>query len=127
MRKNTIQSNEFLLLTNSIFSSNYEFYDEEPKVVNLNWNPKVVSIFKKEFNFIDVYTEEYTLSATEIFHTRNIYTFFDLLGDLGGVMDIFFIVFGTMLSPICYYGFIMKALEILYTSKTSNKEVFVSK
>ena len=51
-------------------------------------------------------------------HKRSIYSFFDLLGDLGGVMDIFFAVFGTILAPIAYQSFILKGLQNLFLAKT---------
>ena len=53
-------------------------------------------------------------------HKRNIYSFFDLLGDLGGVIEMFFIFFGTLIAPIAYHSYIMKAMQSLYVANTKN-------
>ena len=38
-------------------------------------------------------------------HERQIYGFIDLLGDLGGVMEVIMIVFGIILYPISFHSF----------------------
>jgi hypothetical protein len=42
------------------------------------------------------YTEFYSLSTDLVMYQRDIYTFMDVLGDLGGVTEIFMVVLGTL-------------------------------
>ena len=48
----------------------------------------------------------------------------DLIGDLGGVMDIFHHIFGVVLSPISSFAFILKATKMLFHARTSDLEMF---
>ena len=48
----------------------------------------------------------------------------DLLGDIGGVTEIFMIIFGTLFSSWTFHTFILKALELLYVAKTKQKNLF---
>lgn len=41
---------------------------------------------------------------------RKIYGFFDLIGDLGGVIEVFLVFFGLFIYPISEYSFDMKAI-----------------
>lgn len=42
-------------------------------------------------------------------HERNVYSVLDLLGDLGGVMEVLMIIFGTIFISIAEYSFVLKA------------------
>lgn len=52
-------------------------------------------------------------------HSRKSYMFFDLLGDLGGVRELFIISFGIFLLPISEHSFVMKAAKYLFFARTS--------
>lgn len=45
---------------------------------------------------------------------RKIYSLLDLLGDMGGIMDIIIQVLGVFMFPLSEFSFILKALEKLY-------------
>lgn len=47
----------------------------------------------------------------------------DILGDLGGVIEILMIVLGTFLYPISEHSFILKALQKLYLARTKDAKL----
>jgi len=55
-----------------------------------------------------------------MFHERKIYNFFDLLGELGGVMEVIAIGFGVFLYKIANHSFIMKATKRMFKAFTSD-------
>tara|TARA_B110000285_G_C15087460_1_gene597030 strand:- start:544 stop:765 length:222 start_codon:yes stop_codon:yes gene_type:complete len=64
------------------------------------------------------------LKPEEIVFKRAIYGYFDLVGDIGGVMEILEVVFGLLLLPISYHSFVIKATSKLFTAKTGDKTLF---
>ena len=60
------------------------------------------------------------LSTTVMINKREAYTLLDLSGDLGGVIEIFTIAFGILLSPFAEFLFNVKAIEKLYLAKTND-------
>lgn len=46
-----------------------------------------------------------------VLHRRESYIIFDVLGDLGGVLEILIYLFGMILLPISEYAFNMAAIE----------------
>lgn len=57
-------------------------------------------------------------------HERYIYSMFDLLGDLGGVIDVLMWFFGFFFYPIAQHAFILKAIKKLYIARTAQGELF---
>ena len=57
-------------------------------------------------------------------HERKIYTLIDILGDLGGVVQIIVLFFGVFLNPIAEHSFVMKATKRLFTAKTKDDNLF---
>ena len=51
----------------------------------------------------------------------------DLIGDLGGVMEVFEVMFGIFLNPISNFAFILKATKMLFHARTSDSEMFREK
>ena len=43
-------------------------------------------------------------------HERKVYGVLDLFGDLGGVSEVMFIIFGALLSPISDHSYLIKAI-----------------
>lgn len=62
----------------------------------------------------------------EIIHTREGYDLFGLLGDLGGITQIFYLIFGILLYPVSEHSFVVKALKKLYYARTRDNEIFKS-
>ena len=48
----------------------------------------------------------------------------DLIGDLGGVLEVIIFIFGIFLFPASEFSFITKALQKLYLARTSQKGLF---
>ena len=59
----------------------------------------------------DVLYEMYVLAEKEgLFHQREVYSLIELIGDLGGVIEIFILLLIFIVNPITEYSFTMKAL-----------------
>ena len=57
-------------------------------------------------------------------HERDIYNFLDLIGDLGGVLEVFLVFFAFFIEPISEHSFYMKALSKLFVANTKEKKYF---
>ena len=64
------------------------------------------------------------LSQIGQLHRRRVYALFDLLGDLGGVLELIVLFFGVLVAPVSYYSFIMKAAEKLFYGRTKDANIF---
>ena len=60
-------------------------------------------------------------------HQRNVYNIIDLIGDLGGVLELFALFFGFFIGPFTNYSFVMTSLQNLFVVKTREKGNFVVK
>ena len=58
-------------------------------------------------------------------HTRAIYGFLDLLGDLGGVTEVIMITFGIIFFPISEHSFIMTATKKIFMARTNEPDLFL--
>jgi hypothetical protein len=65
------------------------------------------------------------LDNTKTLHSRSINSFVNVIGDLGGVFELIKAVFGFFFFPLATHSFILKAIEVLYFSKTSDSDIFV--
>jgi hypothetical protein len=61
-----------------------------------------------------IYESYFMLDMEEVVHERTVYNCLDLLGDMGGLVDIIVSFFGIVLFPISKFSFVLKALEKLY-------------
>lgn len=57
-------------------------------------------------------------------NVRQVYNLLDLIGDLGGVIEIFMLLMSFIVSPISQFSFNMEALYTLYVAKTSDANLF---
>ena len=64
------------------------------------------------------------LEAEDIRHSREIYSLFDILGDLGGVTEVIMLLFGFFLFPISEHSFSLQALKRLYKARTIDNSIF---
>ena len=71
-----------------------------------------------------MYDSDVFLAPDVVFHTREIYNIFDLLGDLGGVSQVIGIVFGFIFLPMAEHKFILDATGKLYLARTSQEGLF---
>ena len=77
-------------------------------------SPKVSEFFKDK-----IFSIEFYISDQIIEHERSIYTFLDLIGNLGGVHDLIIFVVGIFISPFSEHSFKMKFLRKLYILRTT--------
>ena len=115
LRQNTIETQDGLLQS-SWPSYSGTFYDigsmqnqDQPEYVGL---PGVV--FSLNF-FVD---------TLMISHSREVYNLMDLIGDLGGVLEVITFMFGIFLVPISEFSFVIKALQKLYLARTTQTGLF---
>jgi hypothetical protein len=57
-------------------------------------------------------------------YSRRIYGWFDLLGDLGGVTDVFVLIFTYFFAPISEFNFILEASKKLFMARTKTDDLF---
>ena len=113
LRENQADSYENLLLFDAL--DEYKFYDidkEYAKHYPIRHND--ASKFEKQ----SLYQTVICRDNTKILHERNVYGFLDLLGDLGGVLEIVLLAFGVFLSGISEFQFNIKSIQKLYKAKT---------
>ena len=63
----------------------------------------------------------------QIVHERRIYSIIDLMGDLGGVMEIVMVAAGTFLYGISEHSFYTRAIKKFYSAKTKDDKLFLHK
>lgn len=57
-------------------------------------------------------------------HYRTIANIFDLLAELGGVLDVIVFFFMIAVSPISKHNFMMDALNTLFLAKSKKEKIF---
>ena len=62
-----------------------------------------------------------------MFHKREVFNLLDLVGELGGVIEVFIIIFGVLLYPISQFSFILKATKMLFLARSQDKKLFKKK
>ena len=77
--------------------------------------------------FIPIYMYQWQFSETSFSHERKIYGILDLLGDYGGVMQVFLILAELLLRPVSEHSFLMKAISKLFLASTVDKNLFKPK
>lgn len=71
-----------------------------------------------------LFISEMVLDQLGIHHYRQRYTFFALLGDTGGILEISMIFFGMFLYPISKHSFVLTAAKKLYMVRTTCDNLF---
>jgi len=69
----------------------------------------------------------YFFSDMQISHSRRIYGIFDLFGELGGVIEILFIVSGALLGSISEHSFTIKAISKFFMANTKDENIFLTR
>ena len=64
------------------------------------------------------------LQKESILHKREIFNFLDLIGDLGGVIEVMVLIFGFIFFPISQQSFIHKLTKLMFKARTSNSDIF---
>lgn len=58
-------------------------------------------------------------------HEREAYSILDLVGDLGGVIELFVFSIGCFVGPIAFHSYILKATKFIFLARTKDKDMFV--
>ena len=76
-------------------------------------------------NPLVIYSTVLILGQTGMQHNRAKYGALDLLGDLGGVLEVIMILFGFALYPVSEHSFVITAANKLFFARTDREDVFV--
>ena len=98
----------------------YQFF----KVSSMN-TQKLFETSHKNHNL--VFNSVILLDQTGKIHTRKKYAFFDLLGDLGGVLEVILLAFGFVFNSIAYHSFLVQASKKLFYARTMIEDIFKRK
>ena len=66
----------------------------------------------------------YEIGDKFLMHDREIYNLIALIGDLGGVMEVFIFVVGVLVYPINKHSFTIKSLKRLFIARTTDQTIF---
>jgi hypothetical protein len=93
-----------------------------PEAVHITDFYNVHHIDKGEFNANintghELYKSQLELTPIVYKHERCVYTFFDVIADLGGVMEIILAVFAILIVPYTQLSFNVEAIQTFYQTK----------
>ena len=71
-----------------------------------------------------LYISQIYLDQQGAIHKRKIFNFFDLLGVMGGVLEVIVFIFGFLMFPISEHSFVMIAISRLFLAKTNDETLF---
>lgn len=74
-----------------------------------------------------IFNSDVYLFAEMIEHHRRIYGLLDLLGDLGGVLEILAVSLGFTILPLSKHLFILEATKLIFMARTKDSSVFDKK
>lgn len=64
------------------------------------------------------------LSSLQKTNDRAIYGLIDLLGDLGGVLEVIMVITGIFICPISEHHFILQATKRMFLARTKRNDLF---
>jgi hypothetical protein len=64
------------------------------------------------------------LTDEALHHERNVFNTVDLLGELGGIIEIFIIIFGIIIFPFSKQSFVQTAIRLLFKARTNDQYLF---
>jgi hypothetical protein len=85
------------------------------KIAGLIERPYITGKFPGELLRVSSYLQE-----EAAFNEREVYNLIDLIGEMGGVVEIIVIVFGVIIYPISHQSFILNATSQLFKARTSD-------
>ena len=71
-----------------------------------------------------LYQSEFEMSVQEIEHERKVYGILDLFGDVGGILDIFILLFGIFIFPYSEHSFKLSSAREFFMAKTRDNALF---
>ena len=75
-------------------------------------------------NYGNLFTLIITQDNEVFYHTRSVYTFMNLVGEIGGTLGVFTTVLGFIITPITNHSFFVQIVSELLIAKTKNNKLF---
>lgn len=72
-----------------------------------------------------LYINMFYLEESGVSHKREVYTSIEALGDIGGILEIIFILFGTIFLPISRHSFYLHASRFMFFARSRDSNLFV--
>ena len=72
-----------------------------------------------------LYINMFYMDESSISHYREVYTSIDALGDIGGIIEIILIVFGTIFLPIARHSFYLRASRFMFFARSKDSSLFI--
>ena len=98
-RKIYLQQNLIKTKDNWVFSSiqrKFKYY---------TYSKKDIYLFKKRKNLNKLFSMEFNIDIIAKHHTRVVYNLINIIEDVGGIIEIFFIIFGILLHNVSTFSF----------------------
>jgi hypothetical protein len=70
-----------------------------------------------------VFSLDMALDSKFEMHQREVFNILDLLGELGGVLEVITIIFFFIAAPVAEHSFYMQLFDQLYLAKTKNRTI----
>ena len=70
----------------------------------------------------DLYILNIEASLNELSHSRQVYTIIELFGDVGGVLEIFVLLFIFFVQPLTDFSLSIKFIEKFYKQKVADSK-----
>lgn len=67
---------------------------------------------------------EVQLDQSGVLEKRRKYALLDLLGDLGGVLEVILLAFGFFLLPLSEFSYLIEAAQSLFYARTHRDDIF---
>ena len=121
----TVSTNVYQMITKNFISTkdswfpNIETYSGEfYKITEIVHRPYHPEKFPNE-----IFRASSYLQSEATYYEREVFNFVDLIGELGGVVEIIIIVFGILIYPISKQSFILKASNQLFKARTKDRNL----
>lgn len=71
-----------------------------------------------------LYINQFYMDERGVMHKREVYTLIDSLGDIGGIIEIFFILFGMIFLPISRHSYYLQAARHMFFARSRDSGLF---
>lgn len=79
----------------------------------------------KETNPNYLYVNMFFMDESGVSHKREVYTSIEALGDIGGIVEILFILVGTIFLPISRHSFYLHASWFMFFARSRDSSLFI--
>jgi hypothetical protein len=83
--------------------------------------------YVREVDPMKLLTVSFMLTEEKVTHIRECFNIPDMIGNLGGVIEVFVIIFGIIIFPLSEHKFTLKAVQLLFFARTRDPNFFMKK